>query len=120
MPRNFQKPAVTREHTGDAQFDRVQADIRELARNLRNSPFFVGRLKSVRFTAATRKIVGHGIGRPAAFMVVRNSYVAGTFPSIAEDASQAGLDVNREIAIVCSTDCTLDLWFYPRSSLTAV
>lgn len=72
MPRA--KVAVTREHTGDAQQDRIQGEFRGLIDMVRANPLIYGRSKSVRFVGGVHKVVNHGLGVPAACFPMRMKY----------------------------------------------
>lgn len=94
--------------------DRARA---ELARLLNRIPFLAGgRPISVRFVAATAKTVKHGLGTPATFIVIRPNYDGTANNPAFREGDQTGLDANTQLAIVASTNCDVDLWFYPRSS----
>ena len=109
----------TRSHTGDRQIDAVQAAAQRSADVANGCPFLRGVLRSVAFAGGTQKAVDHGLGVPAACIVVRQNYnVFSMTASLAEalPAFQATLDVNTQLGLVTDLDCTLDLWFYPRAS----
>lgn len=105
-----------RQHTGDRKIDAIQERIRRTESASNACPFSAGKLRSVQFTNASR-IVNHGLGTPAAFFVVRASYIGSTaIASLCEDADQTGLDPNNQIRIHSTTTTLVDLWFYPQSS----
>jgi hypothetical protein len=106
------RTADRREHTGDAQADRMQSVPNELVAMLRRCPFVVGRLVTVRFTAFTTKVVFHRLGVPAACIVVRRSEGSGTIYEVPATTH----DPKNSLPLQCDTTSTWDLWFYPRSS----
>ena len=110
---------VQREHTGDAAADRQQTQAGDIARFLRSVPFLYGTLKSVKFTAGPSSVViNHGLGVPAACFVVRMNYHSALNGPLFTEASQAGLDPNKQLKITASAICDVDLWVYPRASKT--
>lgn len=91
----------------------------ELTDRLQRCPFIIGRIVSVKVTSGTTKTVRHGLGVPAAFIVVRQNYDGtGTQVNVTEaaSASQAKLDLSNQLAITPSATGKVDLWFYPRAS----
>ncbi len=109
------KPAIVRHVEAPLQKERMQDDTADLGRTLRACPFIIGRLKSVRFDGGN-KVVNHGLGRPAAWIVVR-SYEPGQGPGpITESSDQTGLDPKNQIRIFAHDVMVADLWFYPRAS----
>lgn len=123
------KVAFRREHTGDAHIDRAQrlaqatATAHEQTKTvLQACPFLIGKLVSVNFTiAGGTQIITHNLGVAAACIVVRQNYlVAALGGSITEDAGATGYDTANQQAMAATAICTVDLWFYPRASITAV
>ena len=112
-------PVAAREHTGDRQLDAVQRNAARIAAKVNLCPFVNGRVKSVNFTGAPSSvIVNHGLGTPAACILIRlNYHPAHNSPRFTE-ADQSGLDANNQLKITADAICTADFWFYPRSSLT--
>ena len=106
-------------YTADYTVSSIDRSREDLARMLALCPFIQGRLVSVRFVAGTRKVVRHGLGVAAACIVVRMNYdPAEAGPAFAEDSDQStGVDKTKQLALVASTACDCDLWFYARASL---
>ncbi len=114
----IKKLAAFREHTGNRQVDAIQRAAKQTADRANACPFFAGVLRSVSLST-TPKRVDHGLGARATFMVVRTNYDGtGTARTVneASAAAQAGLDLTKQLAVVASGNCTVDLWFYPVAS----
>lgn len=114
------KIAVRRVQTGDRQDESIQRPSRDVVGALNAFPFVKGRLFSVTFAASTAKTISHGLGVPAACMIVRQNYDGtGNVPRLGESstATQAKLDLNNQLSLVCDLACMLDLWFYPAASV---
>ena len=110
------KFAHKREQMNSRQMDAVQQSRNEIASALNQCPFVRGNLVSATFTT-TYKVVTHGLGKPAAFFVIRQDYSkAEPLAVLVEAADQTGLDPNRQIRIASAAPSTVDLWFYPRAS----
>lgn len=108
-----------REFFGNRAQDAQESGRSDIARTLNAIPFLKGRLISVKLAAATDLYLSHGLGAPAAFFVIRQNYDGtATAAIVVESASsvQAKLDQNRQIGVVASAACTVDLWVYPRAS----
>jgi hypothetical protein len=108
----------TRTFSEDFTLASIDQSREDLVRILAMCPLLRGRLVSVTFPAATRKIVRHGLGVAAACFVVRMNYdPAQNSPTFTEDDDQAtDCDKTQQIAIIASAVCSVDLWFYPRAS----
>ena len=107
-----------REYVADPQLARVDQARDDLATLLRSIPFLRGRLVSVAFSGAGSKAVRHGLGVPAAFIVIRQNYLSNAGPVYAESdvAAQALVDQKQYLAVQVDRACTVDLWFYARAS----
>jgi hypothetical protein len=110
-------------NTRKEQFtDRAQnseaEDRSSLARRLNDVPFLRGRTISVELTSLIDQTVDHGLGAPAAFMVIRQNYRNGTKALVTESAPavQALIDERFQLSVVADINCTVDLWVYPRDS----
>lgn len=66
-------PTHRSEHTRSAPLDRIQDNVRDAIEQARAVPFLRGKMIRVAFTGGARKVVAHGLGTPAAFMVVRTN-----------------------------------------------
>lgn len=109
-----------RQRVGDQVLEKVQDNTQDLTKTLGTCPFLMGRLVSVQLTGGTAKVVSHNLGTPAACFVIRMNYDAGgavNAPVFAESFPQpASLDLTKQLSVVASATCTIDLWFYPRAS----
>jgi len=114
------KPLTSpRQHTGSRTADAMQRATDRVARALDDLPFARGVLRSVRFDTAGVKVVDHGLGTRAAFLVARQNYDGTGVPAIvveADASEQAQIDLTRQLAVAADTECTVDLWFYPVAS----
>jgi hypothetical protein len=113
------KTAFRRQHTGSRVGDEMQRLPQEIQQQLQRCPFLIGRAISVKLAAATAFTVNHGIGRPAACLILRQNYDGtGNTAKLTESstATQASLDLNNQLSIVADVACWLDLWFYPRAT----
>lgn len=106
--------------TGNAVLDRIQNNVRDLISALRMIPFLLqGRLVSCTFKTGVQKNVRHGLGVPAACIVIRQNYDPGIAAvRIGEFGPdiQSTIDQREFLALGTDADAILDLWFYPRSS----
>lgn len=109
-----------REHIDDPQLARVDQAREDLSRAIAQCPFLRGRLVSVAFSGSGSKAVRHGLGVPAAFIVIRQNYLSNAGPVYAESDATAQALVNQKqyLAVQVDRACTVDLWFYPRASKT--
>ncbi len=105
-------------YSDDPKLAAVDQALDELTRTLAMCPFLRGRLVSVTFPAATRKVVRHGLGVAAACFVIRMNYdPAQNSPTFTEDDDQTtSCDSKQQIALIASAVCKVDLWVYPRAS----
>lgn len=109
-------------HSDDRDKVRLSEGIRQTKDAINAVPFLGGgRLVSVRFAAANADIaIAHGLGVPAACVVVRPNYETNTPLAIAESDAAAQTtkapDQTKLLALRASTAGTVDLWFYPRAS----
>jgi hypothetical protein len=117
VPRVTQ-PTFRGEQIGNLTLDRIQGVVRDLMAALRMVPFlWGGKLVSVQFLAGgVRHRVRHGLGVPAAFIVIRSNYAAApNFGSLLEYLND-GEDLTQYLGIISDVNATVDLWFYPRAS----
>lgn len=111
------KFALRREHTGNRQIDSIQQARNEIASTLNDCPFVRGKLVSFTGTTNTHRVITHGLGQPAAFFTIRQSYGGvESIPGFAEATDQSGIDPNNQIRVFVWQTGTVDLWFYPRAS----
>lgn len=109
-------------HSDDRDKVRLSEGVRQAKDAINAVPFLGGgRLVSVRFvSAATDYTIAHGLGVPAACMIIRQNYETTTPLAIAESdaATQRAIatDQTKLLALRASTPGTVDLWFYPRAS----
>lgn len=117
-------------HSDDRDKVRLSEGLRQAKNAINAVPFLGGgRLVSVHFKDVNfDRAIAHGLGLPAAFIVVRQNYVYDPanpstpppFMSVTESAStvQTSLasDQTKLIALRSTAAGTVDLWFYPRAS----
>lgn len=106
------------EHTGDRGLDATQERVRRIERAFNACPFLFGVLRTLHFNSFESKIVSHGLGQQAAFMIVRGPYNCSVDTyTVCEDA-QSGIDVRNQIRVIGASFLafTVDLWFYPAAS----
>lgn len=115
-------------HSDDRDKVRLSEGVRQAKDAINAVPFLGGgRLVSVRFASAAFDYgIAHGLGFPAAFMVIRQNYEqpvpAGppAFMGVTESAAatQATIapDQAKLIGLRSTAAGTCDIWFYPRAS----
>ena len=114
----MKKLAFAREQMDDPQQARLQEQARLLFTRINENPLLRGRLVSVRFiSGATPLVVTHRLGVVARCFPVSLEYEQAIHILVREHLDQSGIDTKNQMRLYPDQPGTIDLWFYPRSSV---
>jgi hypothetical protein len=102
------KATYPREHTGDPQLDRMQAELGKLRAILANCPFLEGALVEDVLVDTTATFVRHRLGRvPKGVIVLRSSNDSAIGFSATQNTDMSmGVDLKASFPSICT------LWFW--------